>query len=155
MGSYRYRPAAVSLVAVHYLSAAIALQAVSGRPAPLTSTFLAQLAAAATNRIVPSGVGAASVNLRFLLRNGMTAGAATSALVALGLVGGGTDLAYGTAITAAGPIVGLRGARTELHSLAAHGMKAGQQHYVVLLPAAIVVLAVLLFRKRSSLGRIC
>src|SRR5690348_1864518 len=66
-----------ALVAVHYLSAAIALRAVSGQQTPLGSTLLVQFAAAATNRIVPSGVGAASVNLRFLLRDGMTLGAAT------------------------------------------------------------------------------
>lgn len=140
-----------ALVAVHYLSAAIALRAVSGQRTPLGSTLLVQFAAAATNRIVPSGVGAASVNLRYLLRGGMTLGAATSSLAALGVVGGVTDLVYGAAVTAAGPMVGLDGATAELHGLAAHGLRAGQQHYGVLLLVAMVVLAVFMVRNRGSL----
>lgn len=140
-----------ALVAVHYLGAAIALRAVSGQRTAFGSTLLVQFAAAATNRIVPSGVGAASVNLRFLLRDGMTLGAATSSLAALGIVGGVTDLAYGTAVTAAGPIVGLDGATAELHGLAAHGLRAGQKHYGVLALVAMLVLTVFMVRNRGSL----
>lgn len=140
-----------ALVAVHYLSAAIALRAVSGQRTPFGSTLLVQFAAAATNRIVPSGVGAASVNLRFLLRGGMTLGAATSSLAALGIVGGLTDVVYGTTVTAIGPALGLRGARSELHGLASHGLRAGQKHYGVLLLVVLVVLAVFMVRNRGSL----
>ena len=141
----------LALVGVHYLSAAVALRAVSGQRTAFGSTLMVQFAAAATNRIVPSGVGAASVNLRFLLRGGMTLGAATSSLAALGIVGGLTDVLYGTTVTAIGPALGLHGARTELHSLASHGLRAGQKHYGVLLLVAMVVLAVFLVRKRGSL----
>ena len=141
----------LALVAVHYLSAAFALRAVSGQRTGLRPTVLVQLAAAATNRIVPSGVGAASVNLRFLLRGGMTLGAATSSLAALGIVGALTDVAYGTTITAFGPALGLHGARTELHSLAAHGLRAGQKHYWLLLLVGMVVFAVFVVRNRGSL----
>lgn len=140
-----------ALVAAHYLSAAIALRAVSGQRSPLRSTLLVQLAAAAANRIVPSGVGAASVNLRFLMRSGMTVGAATSSLAALGIVGGVTDLVYGTSVTAIGPIFGLRGATAELHGLASHGLRAGQKHYWVLILVTAIALAVLIVRKRGSL----
>jgi uncharacterized membrane protein YbhN (UPF0104 family) len=141
----------VALVAVHYLGAAIALRAVAGQAAPLRSTVLVQFAAAATNRIVPSGVGAASVNLRFLMRSGLPLGAATSSLAVLGIVGGVTDLAYGTSVTAIGPMVGMRGATTEMRGLASHGLRAGRGHYLVLALLVTFVLAVFLVRNRRSL----
>jgi uncharacterized membrane protein YbhN (UPF0104 family) len=139
------------LVAVHYVSAALALRAVSNHRVSLGPTLLVQFVAAATDRVVPNGIGAAGVNLRYLLRSGMDPGAAASSLGALAIVGGVTDLAYGAGVSTVGPALGLAGAAHELHTLASHGLGAGQKHYWVLVAVAVAVLAVLLTRHRGSL----
>ncbi|MDT7551290.1 MAG: hypothetical protein QOE84_3684 [Actinomycetota bacterium] len=129
------------LAAAHFVSAAFALRAVSGRRLSLRPTTFAQVAAAATNRIVPNGIGGAGLNLRYLLRAGVSPGAAATGLAALALVGGATDAGYVAAVTALGPAVGLPGAAGELQTLTAGGVQAGQQHLVVLV-AAIAALSV-------------
>ena len=138
------------LVAVHYISAAIALRAVSDQQVPLGPTLLVQFAAAATNRLVPNGLGAAGVNLRYLLRSGMNIGAATTSLATLGIVGLITDVAYGAGVTAIGPALGVYGATQELRSLAGHGLRAGRKNYWFLLAVVIVGLVVITVRYRGA-----
>jgi uncharacterized membrane protein YbhN (UPF0104 family) len=141
-----------ALVAVHFISAALALRAVSDERLALRSTTFAQFAAAAANRVVPNGIGGAGLNLRFLLRSGLTPGAAASALAALALVGAGTDTAYVCLVTAGGPVVGLTGAAHELRTLAASGLRAGKEHYWLILVSAVLLIAVALLRRRGAIG---
>jgi uncharacterized membrane protein YbhN (UPF0104 family) len=124
------------IVVVHFVCAAVALRAVSGRRLALRATTLAQLAAAATNRLVPNGIGGAGVNLRYLLRVGVAPGAASSSLAALAVVGAATDAAYVGAVSAFGPAVGLSGGAHELHALAAGGLHAGSHPALILLAGA-------------------
>jgi uncharacterized membrane protein YbhN (UPF0104 family) len=142
-----------ALAAIHFLSAAWALRAVSGRPLALRPTAFAQVAAAATNRIVPSGIGGAGLNLRYLLRAGVSPGAAASGLTALAVVGGLTDAGYVAAVTGLGPVVGLAGATRELSTLTASGVHAGQQHLGIFVTAALLILVVVYARARH-VGRV-
>lgn len=137
------------LAVAHYLCAALALRAVSGRPLPLPAVTGVQLAAAATNRVVPNGVGGVAVNLRYLLRVGLLPGAAVSALGALAVVGAGTDAVYAAAVTGAGPALGVGGAARELRNLAARGVGTGQAHPWVLVLAGGLALVLLARRGRS------
>jgi uncharacterized membrane protein YbhN (UPF0104 family) len=134
------------LAAVHFLSAAFALRAVSGRRLALWPTTFAQVAAAATNRIIPGGIGGAGLNLRYLLRAGVSPGAAASGLTALALVGGLTDAAYVAAVTGLGPVVGLTGAARELSTLTASSVHAGQQHLGIFVTAAVLIVAAIYVR---------
>jgi undecaprenyl-diphosphatase len=68
------------LGAATYLAAAIALIAASGEPLPLGRTAAVQLAAAATNRIAPAGLGAMATNLRYLEGSGATTSEAATAI---------------------------------------------------------------------------
>jgi uncharacterized membrane protein YbhN (UPF0104 family) len=138
------------LMGIHYLCAAFALRAVSGRRLALLRTTSVQLAAAAANRVIPNGIGGAGVNLRYLLRAGSTPGAASSSLAALALVGGATDAAYTATVTALGPTVGLLGAAHELRTLTAGGLRAGQQHYWVVIAALAIVAVVSVVRMRGD-----
>ena len=140
-----------ALVGIHFISAALALRAVSDERLALRPTTFVQFAAAATNRFVPNGIGGAGINLRYLLRSGLTPGAAASALAALALVGAATDAAYVGAVTAGGPAVGVTGATREFHTLAASGVSAGKQHYLLLLIAVTVFVAFVLVRRRGRI----
>jgi uncharacterized membrane protein YbhN (UPF0104 family) len=139
------------VVVVHFVCAAVALRAVSGRRLALRATTLVQLAAAATNRLVPNGIGGAGVNLRYLLRAGATPGAASSSLAALAVLGAATDAAYVGAVTALGPDVGLSGGAHELHTLAASGLRAGG-HPALLLIAGAGLVVFLVVRGRGLHG---
>jgi uncharacterized membrane protein YbhN (UPF0104 family) len=138
------------LATIHYVCAALALRGLSDRRLALRQTMLVQLAAAATNRIVPNGIGGAGVNIRYLLRAGMPSGGATSALAALAVVGGVTDAAFAAAITTLGPALGVTGASRELHALAASGMSASHKHSLVLIVAVPLIVAVVLWRRRGK-----
>jgi uncharacterized membrane protein YbhN (UPF0104 family) len=142
--------ALVGLAAVHFVSAALAVRSVSGRRLPLRSTAYSQLAAAATNRIVPNGIGGAGVTLRYLLRAGLHLGAATSALATLAVVGAITDAAYATAVTSAGPALGVTGAATELRNLTARGAGTGTHTAWLLVAALLAVCAVTVVRYRRT-----
>jgi uncharacterized membrane protein YbhN (UPF0104 family) len=142
--------AIVGLAAVHFLSAAFAVRSVSGRRLALRSTTYAQLAAAATNRIIPNGIGGTGVNLRYLLRAGLHAGAATSALATLAVAGAITDAAYASAVTSAGPSLGVTGAATELRNLTARGMGASAGTAWLLFAALLAVCAVTVIRHRKA-----
>lgn len=64
--------------------AALALQGAVVRALPRLRLAAAQFAASAANQLLPAGVGASAVNLRFLMRCGLTAGRAASALAVKG-----------------------------------------------------------------------
>jgi uncharacterized membrane protein YbhN (UPF0104 family) len=143
------------LAGVHFVSAAGALRAVSGRRLPMGSITHVQLAAAATNRLLPGGIGGAAVNARYLSRAGLTAGAATSAVAALAVVGGLTDALFAAGMSGLGPVVGLGGASAELSILARTGFHVGQQYQWLVGVALLVIVAVVLVRaRRSALGAI-
>jgi len=143
---------ALVLAAVaHFVCAAAALRGVSGRPLHLRDVTLTQVAAAAANRVVPNGVAGAGVNARYLVRSGLTAGAAGSALAALAVLGGASDAAYLAGITTFGPSIGIGGARGELQTLSRSGVAAGQRHAWLLLSVIAAVLITLVIRARGRL----
>ena len=63
--SWLFVPTVAALAGVHYLLAGTALRAAAGTRLGRWETTLAQLAAAAANRVVPAGLGAAAVNVRY------------------------------------------------------------------------------------------
>jgi hypothetical protein len=139
------------LAAFHYVCSAEAVRAVSARPLPIARTTLVQLAAAATDRLVPSGIGSATVNLRYLRCIGLPTGAATSAVAVLALVGGATDALYAVGVTVLGPPIGVMGAASQMQALANQGMQGGR-HYSWLLVAALLGIGVaVMLRVRGSM----
>ncbi|WP_189309138.1 lysylphosphatidylglycerol synthase domain-containing protein [Streptomyces brasiliensis] len=71
--------AATAAVAT-WMSSALAQQGAVARRLPGTRLVAAQFAASAANHLLPAGVGAGAVNLRFLMRCGLPAGRSASAL---------------------------------------------------------------------------
>jgi uncharacterized membrane protein YbhN (UPF0104 family) len=136
---------------VHFVSAAGSLRAVSARRLSMLQTTYAQLAAGAANRLLPGGVGGAGVNLRYLGRAGLPAGAAASALGALTVVGVVTDALYGAGVTVLGPLVGLPGAATEMRALAVHGAAAGSPYRWALAGLLLILVVVAAVRLRRTL----
>jgi uncharacterized membrane protein YbhN (UPF0104 family) len=138
--------ACLALAATHYLLAALALRTACGEQLALRETALAQLAAAVANRITPSGLGAAGVNVRFLSRRGMSLGAAVSTVGALGLLGAVADVLFVVLLLTGGGALGLGGGQHELRLLARQGLHfslAGHVIGVVAVAAAVgVALAV-------------
>jgi uncharacterized membrane protein YbhN (UPF0104 family) len=141
------------LAAVHFVSSAGAVRALSARRLSWRRTTQAQLAAGATNRLLPSGIGGAGVNLRYLLRSGLTAGAATSAIATLAVVAATTDAMYAAAITLFGPVIGVSGAGLEMATLAQAGQQTGH-HYRWLVVALLAGVAVVVMARlrRSVVG---
>jgi undecaprenyl-diphosphatase len=109
----------------------------------------AQLAAAATNRIVPNGIGGTALNLRYLRRAGISTGAAASVLVALAVVAGLTDLGFVGTVTTVGPHLGLTGAAQEMTALTTAGLAAGRQQSALLLTAFAGLAAFVVVRCRG------
>ena len=140
---------AAALTVMHYISASLALRAAVDHRGSVTEVTQVQLAAAAANRIMPSGVGALGVNLRYLLRSGLTPGVAMSGLGVLGVVGALSDAAFGALVTGAGGDVGAPGAAGQLRRLAAHGVQAGRHAPWGLLVLAITGAVVLGVRRRQ------
>ncbi|XRQ13887.1 lysylphosphatidylglycerol synthase transmembrane domain-containing protein [Actinomadura welshii] len=68
---WTFLPALVLLCVLHFGCSAVALRAASGRPLPLRETTLVQFTAAAANRVTPGGLGAAAVNTRYLVCQGL------------------------------------------------------------------------------------
>jgi uncharacterized membrane protein YbhN (UPF0104 family) len=137
------------LAAIHYVCSAGAVRAVSARPLPIAKTTLVQLAAAATDRLVPSGIGSATVNLRYLRRTGLPTGAATSAVAVLAIVGGATDALYAAGVTVLGPPMGVTGAASQMQTLANQGTQGGRP-YRWLVVAAILAIAVAVMSRLSG-----
>lgn len=133
----------------HFVAAAAALRAVSDRRVGIRETAYAQLAAASVNRVVPNGIGALGINLRYLTRSGLPSGAAASSLAALAAVGAATDAMYVGGTTVVGPHVGVAGATAELHALTAAGVAAGQRHSWLLAGAVAIGLLVIAIRRRA------
>jgi len=131
-GSLRpaWLPVLVALAGAHYLAAALAVRAAGGLKGRLGQTGLAQLAAAAANRLTPLGLGAAAVNVRYLVRRGVGTPDAVGALAALGVLGALADLLVTVGVwlvdqggAGSGSATNLLGRRI---AHAAHGLSATQ-----------------------------
>ncbi|MFE0513241.1 YbhN family protein [Streptomyces sp. NPDC058964] len=71
---------AATAAAATWVSSALAQQGAVGSRLPGGRLVASQFAASAANHILPAGLGAGAVNLRFLMRCGLTAGRSASAL---------------------------------------------------------------------------
>ncbi|MFH8798424.1 lysylphosphatidylglycerol synthase domain-containing protein [Streptomyces sp. NPDC017936] len=71
-----------------WLCAALALQGAVVRRLPAGRLVAAQFAASAANQVLPAGLGAGAVNLRFLMRRGLPAGRAATAVGVRATAGG-------------------------------------------------------------------
>ncbi|MFF8969981.1 lysylphosphatidylglycerol synthase domain-containing protein [Streptomyces sp. NPDC014995] len=71
-----------------WLCAALALQGAVVRRLPPGRLVAAQFAASAANHLLPAGLGAGAVNLRFLMRRGLPAGRAATAVGVKATAGG-------------------------------------------------------------------
>lgn len=103
---------------VHYLAAAAATRSAVRSPLPHGETVLAQLCAAAANKITPAGLGGSAVLARYLRRRtGMplASAAGTVSVIALGrAVAAALTLAV---LAIAGPWFGLGGGTAEVGAL--------------------------------------
>ena len=138
---------------VHFLAAGATLRAVSGRALPWGETGLVQLAAAATDRVVPTGMGGAAVNGRYLLRTGLAPGAVATALGGLAALGALSDAAYVAAVVTLGPRVGAGGAASEFKTLVAQGISSGRHQWWLVFAIAAVAATVILVRLRGRVMR--
>ncbi len=93
-GSLRWQfgPILAALAVAHYLAAAVAVRAASGRRLGFAEVTLAQFAAAAANRLTPLGIGGAALNTRYLSRRGLAISEAAGSMAALAVIGPVTDL---------------------------------------------------------------
>ncbi|MCL9762404.1 YbhN family protein [Frankia sp. AiPa1] len=80
---WHWLAACAGSTALFYVANGVSLRSASGLRMPLRTVTAVQLAAAATNRIVPAGLGAIAVHLRFLQRRGMTRPAALAAIASV------------------------------------------------------------------------
>ncbi|GAB7106380.1 lysylphosphatidylglycerol synthase domain-containing protein [Streptomyces phaeofaciens JCM 4814] len=71
-----------------WLCAALALQGAVPRRLPPVRLVAAQFAASAANHVLPAGLGAGAVNLRFLMRCGLPAGCSATAIAVKATAGG-------------------------------------------------------------------
>lgn len=67
-----------------HLCCALSVRAASGQPLAFARTVAAQLASAEANRLLPGGIGATALNVRYLHQAGMQLPAATVAVAAVG-----------------------------------------------------------------------
>jgi uncharacterized membrane protein YbhN (UPF0104 family) len=79
--------------ALYYVTNGVALRAGSGLPLGIRVSTSVQCAAAAANRIIPAGLGAIAVNLRFLERRGLPRSAGLATIASLRVVCGLVHLA--------------------------------------------------------------
>ncbi|WP_076816221.1 lysylphosphatidylglycerol synthase transmembrane domain-containing protein [Pseudofrankia asymbiotica] len=78
---------------LYYVTNGVALRAGSGLPLGVRVSTAVQCAAAAANRIIPAGLGAIAVNLRFLERRGLARSAGLATIASLRVVCGLVHLA--------------------------------------------------------------
>ncbi|OHV38238.1 hypothetical protein BCD49_13810 [Pseudofrankia sp. EUN1h] len=78
---------------LYYITNGVALRAGSGLPLGVRVSTAVQCAAAAANRIIPAGLGAIAVNLRFLERRGLARSAGLATIASLRVVCGLVHLA--------------------------------------------------------------
>lgn len=75
-------------VAATWLCSALALQGAVPQPLPAGRLVATQFAASAANHVLPAGLGAGAVNLRFLMRCGLPAARSLTALAVKAAAGG-------------------------------------------------------------------
>jgi uncharacterized membrane protein YbhN (UPF0104 family) len=86
-----------------WAASALAQQGAVVRRLPASRLVAAQFAASAANHLLPAGLGAGAVNLRFLIRCGLPAGRSASALAVKAGAGGAVRLALIALLTPACP----------------------------------------------------
>ncbi|WP_261566170.1 lysylphosphatidylglycerol synthase transmembrane domain-containing protein [Frankia gtarii] len=84
---WHWLAACVCCTALFYVANGLSMRAASGLRVELRTVTGVQVAAAATNRIVPAGLGAIAVHLRFLEKRGMTRPAALAAIASIKAAG--------------------------------------------------------------------
>ncbi|MFK4101937.1 lysylphosphatidylglycerol synthase domain-containing protein [Streptomyces sp. NPDC019531] len=94
---------AATAAAATWVCSALALQGAVLRPLPPRRLVAAQFAASAANQLLPAGLGTGAVNLRFLMRCGMSAGRSATALAVKATAGGLTRAALIAVLAAACP----------------------------------------------------
>jgi len=114
---WRFLPVVAALAGLHYLLAATALRAAAGARLGMWEATLAQLAAAAANRVTPAGLGAAVVNVRYLSRRGLSRAPAVGAVAALGALGAVADVLLVLFVLLVGTWAGIPGGAHELSAL--------------------------------------
>jgi putative heme transporter len=85
-----------------YLCNAVEMRVVTGVDFPLPQAYTCQLAAAFANRVLPAGLGALGVNLRFLTRHGIPRAGAITASAVVKIVGLVVHLGLLAAVVAIG-----------------------------------------------------
>jgi len=80
---WHWLAACAGCTVVFYVANGLSMRAASGLRLELRTVTSVQVAAAATNRIVPAGLGAIAVHLRYLQRQGMTRPAALAAIASI------------------------------------------------------------------------
>ncbi len=80
---WHWLAACACCTALFYVANGLSMRAASGLRVELRTVTGVQVAAAATNRIVPAGLGAIAVHLRFLEKRGMTRPAALAAIASI------------------------------------------------------------------------
>ena len=115
--SWLFIPVVAGLAGLHYLLAGTALRAAAGTRLGRWETTLVQLAAAAANRVVPAGLGAAAVNVRYLCRRGLTPAPAAGAVGAVGVLGALADGLLLLVVLLIGAWIGFSGGAHELSAV--------------------------------------
>ncbi|MCK9893314.1 lysylphosphatidylglycerol synthase domain-containing protein [Frankia sp. AgB32] len=80
---WHWLAACAGCAVVFYIANGVSMRAASGLRLELRTVTSVQVAAAATNRIVPIGLGAIAVHLRFLQKRGLTRPAALAAIASI------------------------------------------------------------------------
>ena len=148
----------VALGALHYVAAAMAARAAAGADLPFGETILAQLGAAAANRVTPAGLGGAALIARYYVRRGrLGVAAAAGAVTALTVLGGLADLLVFALVLGVGGWVGLAGGPAELSRLASHiqgalGPIRSPWLWALVAVVAVVGAAAWLGRRRASIA---
>lgn len=100
----RWLVVAALLSAAGYAVCAIQLSLAARLRLPAGRVYLVQLAAAAANRVLPAGVGAAGLNARYLARQGLATGAVVGAVT---LISASNAVAQGVGLLASVILSGL------------------------------------------------
>ncbi|MGW1744388.1 lysylphosphatidylglycerol synthase domain-containing protein [Streptomyces sp. NPDC002092] len=136
---------AALLTLLTWASAALAQQGAVREALPAGRLLTVQFAASAANHLLPAGLGAGAVNLRFLMRSGLTPGRAATALAVKSTAGAVVRIALITVLALVCPGV------LRLPSLGGPKLLVG-----ALAAVAAVPLAVLLVRRtRLRRGLAC
>nr|WP_232291632.1 lysylphosphatidylglycerol synthase transmembrane domain-containing protein [Frankia sp. QA3] len=90
---WHWLAACACCTALFYVANGLSMRAASGLRVELRTVTGVQVAAAATNRIIPAGLGAIAIHLRFLEKRGMTRPAALAAIASIKAAGAITHLA--------------------------------------------------------------